>query len=438
MKLPSVFLLLAACALLLPGIPSAAYTENLTVQVFDYTLRPVEGAQAYVEYELSSVRGNVKTKPKLTDSTGHTIILFTNYEEIPNETSYAYTLFVKYGDQLVTASLIAAGGENKTYNKRTYTMMVESHIAFVRVLDQKGKPLVANVTADGKTKQTGEFGSTFFALPPGNYTIKVERNDLVKNVPLVIGNSTGDRSIDVVLSYYPLNVHVQDDMRRPLPAQVDVNGVGRAADGDGWARFENITTESPQVIVTYGQGIKRLQPNLQSSTSLEVTFDLGSPAIKEQYSSLSDSGVGTIRFFVEDAGPEASGIDTVSVSYEIGGVQDTISVYTISYNSFEAKIPAQPAGTLVKYTITVHDREGNSAVGSGNYVVPRAGSAPSANTSSPPPAMPEFSFIPNEGIFVGIVVLTVLAYAAIYYYNKRKAGGEMQPPPAAPPQAIQQ
>jgi len=432
MKLPAFFLLLAACALLLAGAPSAKFTENLTVQVFDSFLRPVEGAQVYVDYELNSVKGNVKTKPKLTNASGYAEILFTNYEPIEKETEYAYTLYVKYGDQLVSASLIASDLTNMSYYvaNRTYTMQVESYIAFVRVLDQNGKPLQANITVNKVTKQTGPSGSTFFALPPGNYTVKVERNDLVKNIPLVLESATGDRSLDVLLSYYKLDIRVQDDNRRPLSAQVEVNGMSSQTDSDGFAHFENIPISSPMVIVVHGQGIKKIQPNLQAGSALEVTFDTGKPSIKDQYSSISPSGVGTLRFFVEDFGPEASGIDTVSVAYEVAGVQNTLSVYTIGYNSFEAKIPAQPAGTLVKYTIKVSDKEGNIAVGSGDYVV--SGAQGAANASSPGAPPPSASTSSNEWIFVGIAVIAVLAFAVIYYFNRKK-GSEISPPVFVPP-----
>jgi len=408
------------------------------VQVFDYSLRPVEGAQAYVKYELNSVKGEITTKPKLTDSRGNAIILFTNYEEIDSETQYAYTLYVKYGSQLVSASLIAGEGENMSFSSRIYTMQVESHIAFVRVADQKGKPLAANVTADGRTKEAGDSGSTFFALSPGNYTIRVERGDLVKNIPVALSNSTGDISVDAVLSYYPLDVVVRDDRRNPLSAQVEVNGVAGQTDSEGRAHFENITVDNPQVIVMYGQGIKRITPDLKASPTLDVVFDVNRPAIKDQYSTLSPTGVGTIRFFVEDVGPEASGIDSVSVSYEVAGVQNPLSVYAIGYNSFETKIPAQPAGTLVKYTITVSDKEGNSASGTGNYVVPSEGGA--QQNASSQPGISQGAPISGESVFVGIVALAIIAYAAIYYLNKRRAGAVQPPvaPPQPPPQAPQQ
>lgn len=433
MRLSAFFLLLAAGTLLLTGAPFAKYTENLTVQIFDSYLRPVEGAQAYVDYELNSVQGYTKTKPKLSDSRGYANIVFSDYESIDSQTDYAFTLYVRYGDQLVSSSLIASDVENTTdhLENRTVTMMVESYVAFVRVFDQDGKPLQANATVGKVTKQTDPSGRTFFALSPGNYTLKVERSDLVRNIPLAIGNATGDKSFDVLLSYYKLDIRVQDDKRNPLPAQVEVNGISANTDSDGMAHFENITTSTPQVIVMYGQKIKRLQPNLQAGPSLEVTFDISRPIINDQVSTLSPSGVGTIRFFVEDLGPEASGIDTVSVSYEVSGVQNTLSVYTIGYNSFEAKIPAQPADTLVKYTITVSDKEGNAAVGSGNYVV-GGSQASQGNASAPGTPVPASSSIPNEAIFVGIAALAVLAFAAIYYFNRRKAS-EISPPPFAPP-----
>gem|GEM_PF-858177 len=439
MRLSAFFLLLAAGLLLLSCAPSAAYTENLTVQVFDNYFRPVEGAQAYVDYELNSVKGRITTKPKPTDATGHVSILFTNYEPVEKETDFAYTLYVKYGDQLASASLIAADLANMTYyvENRTYTMQVESYIAFVRVIDQNGKPLQANVTAGKATKQTDSSGSVFFALSPGNYTVKVERNDLVKNIPLALENATGDQSLDVLLSYYRLDLRVQDDRRRPLSAQVEVNGMSAQTDSDGFVHFENITTNTPQVIVVHGQGIRRIQPNLQAGSSLEVTFDVNKPSIKDQYSVISASGVGTIRFFVEDSGPEASGVDTVSVSYDVAGVQNSLSVYTIGYNSFEAKIPAQPAGTLVKYSISVSDKEGNSAVGQGEYVVSAGGASSGGNASQPETPLPSDKPISNEGIFVGIAVIAVLAFAAIYYFNRKK-GSEISPPAFTPPPIPQQ
>jgi len=429
MKLPAILLLAAALALALAGAAHAKYTENLTVQVFDYSLRPVEGAQAYVEYELNSVKGDIKTKPKPTDRNGNANILFSNYEEIPESTDYSFTLFVKYGDQLASASLIAGEGSNLSFSSRIYTVQVESHIAFVRVIDQKGSPLDANVTVGGATKQTGAAGSTFFALAPGNYTLRVERGDLLKNIPMDMGNSTGDITIDAVLSYYSLDVLVQDDRRNPLFAQVEVNGVAAQTGSDGRAHFGNITLDSPQVVVMHGQVIKRITPDLRASPSLDVVFDLNKPAIKDQYSTLSSSGVGTIRFFVEDTGPEASGIDSVSVSYEVAGVQNPLSVYAIGYNSFETKIPAQAPGTLVKYIITISDKEGNSVSDAGSYLVPEEG-AQQQNASSPPAAQGGQP-ISGEGVFVGIVALAIIAYAALYYLNKRRAAVQ---PPIAPPQ----
>jgi len=431
MKLSAFFLLLAAVALLLSGTSWAKYTENLTVQVFDNFLRPVEGAQVYVVYELTSVRGDIKTKPKITDSRGYTNILFSNYEAIDNSTNYSYTLFVEYGGQLVSSSLIGEDGE-----RRAYSVQVESYIVSVRVLDQNNKPLQANVTINKATKPTDTYGNAFFALPPGNYVLNVVRYDLVKNIPIVIENATGDQSFDVLLNYYKFDILVRDDKRRPLSAQVEVNGVGAVTNSEGVAHFENITTSSPQVIVTYGQGIKRIQPNLQTNPSLNVIFDVNKPTINDKYSTLSSSGVGAVRFFVEDLGVEASGIDTVSVSYEVAGEQNMLSVYTIGYNSFEVKIPAQPVGTLVKYTITVSDKEGNTAVEYGNYVVSLESSPSGDVNASLPATLPPAPGISNESIFAGIAVLAVIAFAAIYYFNKKKAS-EIAPPPIAPPQVPQ-
>ena len=88
----------------------------------------------------------------------------------------------------------------------------------------------------------------------------------------------------------------------------------------------------------------------------------------------------------------------------------------------------------MKYAITVSDKEGNTAVGYGDYVVSLGGDAPNAtNTSAPGTSAPIIPSLPNEGVFIGIAVLALAAFAAAYYFNKKK-GGEIAPPPIAPPQ----
>ena len=113
-------------------------------------------------------------------------------------------------------------------------------------------------------------------------------------------------------------------------------------------------------------------------------------------------------------------------------MQNRLSVYAIGYNSFEAKIPSQPPGTLVKYIVEVADKEGNTVVGYGTYAIPSGEPEPNSSITPPPPAQAGLQ-ISSEAIFVGIVVLVVIAYAAIYYYNKKKGEATVKPPGATPP-----
>ncbi len=408
--------------LLLLGLPAAKFTANLTVQVFDQDLRPVEGAQVYVEYQLNAVDGDIKTKPKLTNESGLVFIQFTNYEEIENSTDYTYVLYTKYGDQLKTADLAA----NATYIRK-YSMHVEAYYLFVGAFDQNGKPIVANVTVGEETKETDTTGRVGFQVPQGSYTIKVEQKDFVRNQDI---NISQDESVDITVGLYELEVRVTDDNKNPLLASVEVSSQHKETDSTGTAVFGNISNEAPQVVARYGQGFKKATPSLKTQTSVDIVFDLNKPVIKELYVDLSDSGAGTLGLFADDLGIAASGIETVAVSYEVDGIETSVPAYSIAYNTFEAKLPAQAPGTLVKYSATVTDKEGNSAYGAGSYAIPG---------DEPPEPEPEpdgegFDLgIPVETIVIAIVVFAIVAYGVLFYLNKRKRDSLPPVPPAQPP-----
>lgn len=426
-------LLLSALAL----SAHAAYTQNVIVQVFDQDFRPVEGALVYSEHQLNAITGNVKDKPKPTNISGLYGLKFTVYEEIEAEVDYTYTLYVKYGDQLVKATLEA--NPNVT---RVYTMRVDSYFAFVRVHDQLGKPQDATVTVSGgevadQTKQTTDTGDAVFQLPPGSYSLRVVHNGNVKNKDFTLAK---DAALDVIFGNYALDAKVVDDRKKPLLATVQVGTQEAETDGSGNARLVNISDEAPSVVVKYADRYKTYKPNLALGETLLAVFDLSKPDISDLHASISDSGGATITFFASDTGSAASGIDTVTVTYDVAGVEYPIPAYSVAYNTFEAKIPAQEPGTLVKYTVKLADKDGNAALGRGSYSV--SGSSAPAPSPTPAPAPSPIPTIPAStgGIPTEMLVLLafaglIVAYAVFYYFKRRRDEGLGKvAPPSVPPQ----
>ena len=425
-----LLLLLSMC---LPQMAHAGYTEKLTVQVFDQSLRPVQGALVYVQYQLNSVTGNTKTLPRPTNSSGYITIVFTDYEQITASTDYTYTIYVKYGDQLANYGMTAIDGES-----RIVTGSVDSYYLFVRSHDQKGKPVASDVRVSGKAidtqdKMSTPSGDAFFQLPPGNYSLRAEYNGVVKTKGLLL---SADQAADISFGSYSLDITVTDDSNHPLVASVVAGTQSVQTGADGRAHLENITDSHPSVAVKYADRYKAYTPDLSISPDLTAVFDLTKPAITDLHSTLSENGEAAITFFVEDRGSAASGVDTVSVSYDIEGVETPVQAYTIGYGTYEAKVPAQPSGTLVKYSVRITDKDGNAALGSGSYIVPGASAAPSpapTPTPSPIPSVPATANgIPTELLALLGVVALLIIYAIYYYLKRRKEEIPLAKPPSLP------
>jgi hypothetical protein len=421
------------------SLPHALFTELVHVQVFDQSFRPVEGAAVYANYQLNAVTGYVDSKPKFTNSSGYADVLITNYEEIAGDTDYSYTVYVKYGTFSNATGVIADG--NATLYTRSVTLIVPSVWLYVYVKDQNGQGIPALVTINDQSKRADATGQAAFQLPPGNYTVAAENNGALSTARVTGLDS--DRALPMEIGLYPLKVRVMNDQKQPLSATVDVDNLEQNTDANGTASFTNITSYQPQVVVKYGDTFRRFTPNLKLQSSLDAVFDVTPPVIEELHASVSSSGVGTISLFAEDPGPLASGVDTVSVSYMVGGVENTVPAYTIGYNSFEAKIPAQSPQTLVKYTVRVSDKEGNTVSEEGNYVVPLGESGPGPSTpgnESQQQPGPVPSNLPVETIFVAILVVAIIGFALVYYFTRMRRAGppRMGEPPVQPPAEPQQ
>ena len=423
---------LALFSLLLLDIPTAWYTEKLTVQVWDQQYRPVQNAQAYVEYQLNDVAGMTKTKPKPTNESGFAEILFTDYEEINASVDNSYTLYVQYGNQTKTAGLIAENGTSS----RMYQMVVEAYYAIVRAYDQKGAPVAANVTINNQRKETDAGGNALFQLPPGSYNVRVEKGSYVRNLDLALGGASGDRSLDALLGDYSLDVAVKDENDTPISsALVRIDGQEISTNGSGMAHFENITDPEQSVTVKYQQYTKKFETMLDREGKLAVVFDLSAPVIKALHVTISKSGAGTVSLFIDDTGPSASGIDSVIVKYTVNGMENSLPTYSTSYDTFEAKIPSQPPSTLVEYLVMITDKEGNIVSQDGNYLVPAIAEQQPQNQSPGNTTEPILSNVSTEMLIGGVVALVIVISAIAYFFRGRTEEGPFGPRPPSIPQA---
>ena len=397
-------LLLFACHPL-----SAGYTQKLLVQVFDQDYRPVEGAQVYVEHQINSVVGDAKTKPVSTMANGTAEISFTDWEELAGQTKYTYVLYMKYGNEVESATLTVTD----TSTVRVYSMQVKAYYAFVSVHDQLGKPLAASVTIGNTTRKTDTGGMARFQLPPGKYTVKAENNGAVRSSDL---NLDKDQNVEMEFPLYTVKFTVTDDYNRPLAARVDLGGATKNTSADGIVIFENVSNEQPNATVRNNESFRKLQLNLKQGSSIVVVFDLTKPIIQELHHTIQKTGEAVINAYVQEPGASASGISGVSITYEVGGVTTSAQAYTVGYNSFEAKIPVVPRETLVKYTVKATDKAGNAGFASGTYTIALERKNVELKTDN------GFFGIALgwENVAIGLVALGIAGYGVLHYRKRQQ------------------
>ncbi len=133
-----------------------------------------------------------------------------------------------------------------------------------------------------------------------------------------------------------------------------------------------------------------------------------------------------ISFFLDDPNPLASGPDigSTTVSYVVSGVTQEAVPYAES-GAYAVEIPAPPENTLLRFTITAYDMEGNMNTVNGEYLVtPETepeqetgnggeGGSPDGTEAAEPPS--------EDGglifLALGAIVVIVLAYVVIGYFR---------------------
>ncbi len=423
----TALLALALLAIAMPEGLHAAFTEKVSVQAFDQNLRPIEGVETYIDYQLNSITTLARTKSKFTDQNGIANLTFTNWEEIEGDKSKSYTLYLKYGSQLYSYGMIS-NGDNKT--RKVSQTDLKSYLLQAKIHDQNNRALQAKLTINNRTKNAEGSGLASFQLPPGKFNLRAEIATAVKNRNITVDR---DQAVDIEIGLYNLEVRVSDDRRNPLAAKVQVEGRENATNSSGRVSFSNLTEQSETIIVQSNDSTKKYNVDLSRQSLLEVVFDRTKPLIKELHVTPLKTGAATARLYIEDPGDGASGVDTVIVTYEVDGVENQVPAYSIGYNTYEVKIPIQPPKTLVKYVVRVTDREGNGAFETGNYVV---GGEEGGQTITPAEPVTsgqvQIGFFKGgiETVVIGVAVAAVLLFGIFQYLKFKKK--EKEPDGFAP------
>jgi hypothetical protein len=223
-----------------------------------------------------------------------------------------------------------------------------------------------------------------------------------------------------------MRINVVDDSGNPLEADITVE---RNTTHASSLEIPSIALANPVVNVSYGSLVKSVAVDLTASSDYLVPFDVTPPKItdirleQKKYEDIK------LYFVVTDPNQYASGPanDQVTVAYSVGGITQTTVPYMKS-GIFIAEIPAPPKNSLIRFTITAYDKEGNMNNVNGEYLVSdetNTGQTGQNGTSNETQGGNETGTGGGEeapsadyGILpfiLGGIVLLVIAYAVFHY-----------------------
>ena|GEM_PF-927190 len=390
----------------------AGFTDTINMKVIDYKYRPIENAKVTVTYQKDQTtgKGYVTTNPRYTPADGKLTETIRNTEVFDDRVKCDVTITAEYDGEIVEKEITA-----ENHYAEIIVRFEDVRLLSLKVVDKLGAPIAnTQIRVNQMYLNTSDSGQANVLVNMG--TVEVA-------VPYLSGVITQDIEVTDDISYtlhakvYSMNLEVVDDQGDPLVAQIFVED--QEYEGTG-VEIEEIALTSPYVKVVYGSLEKLPQIDLVQQTDYLVSFDLNPPEIKDVEVERDGEDL-RIRFFVYDYGTYATGpnLDETTVSYTLGGVTEYAVPYVDS-GSYIVEMPTPPVNTLLRFTITTYDMEGNMNTVNGQYLVtPEDGNGviiPPTNETNgdngQPPTEPEDNTLL---IIVGVVVVVVLAYAVWSY-----------------------
>ncbi|MCP4647796.1 MAG: hypothetical protein GY852_08735 [bacterium] len=390
----------------------AGFTDAINIKVIDYKYRPIEGAEVTVTYQKDQTtgKGYVTTNPRYTSEDGKLTETIRNTEVFGDRVKCDVTITAEYDGEIVEKEI-----EAENHFAEIIVRFEDARLLGLRVVDKLGAPIAnTQIRINQMYKNTSESGQVNVIVNMGTVEVAVPYLNGVITQDIEV---TDDTSYTLQARVYSMSLEVVDDQGDPLVAQIFVED--NEYEGTG-VEIEEIALQNPYVKVVYG-ALEQTPPiDLVVETNYLVSFDLTPPEITSVEVERDEEDL-RIRFFVYDYGTYATGpdLDETTVSYTIGGITEYAVPYVDS-GTYIVEMPTPPVNTLLRFTITTYDMEGNMNTVNGQYLVtPEAENGqiiPPTNETNgdddQPPTEPEDNTLL---IIVGVVVVVILAYAVWSY-----------------------
>lgn len=388
----------------------AGFTETLNIKVIDSQYRPIEGASVIVNYQKDRTtnKGFVNSTTQYTGENGSVSVTIRNTEAFQNRVDCTVTIYAEYDGVIVQRKI-----EAQKHSAELQVQFSNAYLLYLRVVDRYGAPIAnTQVRINDMYRNTSGEGYAPVIVNEGTVDVAVPYLEGVISEQIDI---TQDLTYTLQARVYSFRLSVVDDAGRPLDAQIFVEGDEYYGSE---VEISEIALANPEVKAVYGTLEKSPAVDLSQESEYKVSFDLTPPQISD-IEVVERNDELRIMFFLTDPNTLSSGpdLDETTVTYTVGGVTETAVPYAYS-GAYAADIPKPPENTILRFTITTHDMEGNMNSLNGEYLITPEEEEPVPQVQEPEEVLEE----EEEGdgtipMIVGSFVILLLAYVVYSYFR---------------------
>ena len=393
------------------------FEDTLNIKVNDYKYRPIEGAAVNVTYQKDRTtgKGYVTTNTQYTGEDGRVEETIRNTETFESRVECGVTIRAEYDGVVVEREIQANDHANELQVR-----FGDAYLLSLKVVDRYGQPLAnTQVRINQMYRNTTESGYVNIIVNEGIIEIAVPYKNGVITKEVEV---TEDKTYTLQAKVYPLHLDVVDDRGDPLAAEITVEDMEFEA---AEVNIEEIALQHPYVVVSYGMMERVPEINLAEQTEYTVSFDITPPEITDIDVRRENEEL-RIFFYINDPNTYASGADLAetTVAYTLEGVTHTAIPYADS-GGYVVDIPEPPENTLLRFTITAYDKEGNMNTVNGQYLVTPEEENGEENGEEEekgeeiPPEEED-----NTCLFVGVALAAVIVAYLVWRYVKGLTEGE--------------
>jgi len=401
----------------------AGFTDNLTIRTLDKSLRPVEGANVTITYQLdeTTAKGYYTAPVKTTNENG-----IVNYTNIKNLETFDSKVDCDIGINLTFDKKKIAKKVEALAHQQVIDFVLDAYRIFIKVIDEKGKPIDNALVWINERKKTSKNGTVELAALAGETRVYAKYLDGKTEQVIEVINDT---TLTLQFTFYDLMISVRDDKDIPLQSTIKVGDSTYQTNDEGELSLTKLVGPYKNVRIIYESKEKVLDIDLTSHNRYLVVFDNSKPTIKNVNVIEEPDKIKVVITAVDEGeGPSGIADNGVSVHYvtETGATKKA-TVYQSKKGEYTSEIPIKPTMTEVVFTVEVKDNEKNRVIAEGKHVLPQPenlDNKTSGQNGGNLPNTPNTGDIPMHFIIGGILILMIVIYVVYRYVFKKKGEGE--------------